>query len=82
MAEELGSMAEELGSMYECMTLTKQEQEEIHVEASLMEEVISKGAKCVIMKLFIEKYHHKEMFKQTMKKIWRPVHEVKFCDLF
>lgn len=33
------------------------------------------------MKLFTDKYYHKEMFKQTMKKIWRPIHGVKFHDL-
>lgn len=62
-------MVEELGSLYECMPLIEQEQKEIHVEASFLEDVILKGNKCAIMKLFTEKYYHKEMFKQTMKNV-------------
>lgn len=74
-------MKEELGKLYEKLSLTEQEQEEIQVETSLLEDVISKGSKCLIIKLLMDRHYKKEVFKQTMKKIWRPVKSIKFRDL-
>lgn len=56
-------MEEDVGKLYEKLSLTEQEQEESQVESSLLEDVISKGSKCLNMKLFTEKHYNKEAFK-------------------
>lgn len=48
---------------------TELENEEIVVELKSIEEVMSRGKKCMLVKLLSNKYYNKEAFKLTMKKI-------------
>lgn len=49
------------------------------METSLLEDAISQGSKCLIM--LTKGHYKKEVFKQTMKKIWRPMKSIKFHDM-
>lgn len=45
------------------------ENEEIGVELESVEEVVSKGEKCLLVKMLSSKYYNKEAYKSMMKKI-------------
>ncbi|KAJ0045279.1 hypothetical protein Pint_05295 [Pistacia integerrima] len=39
----------------------------------VLQDVLSYGEKCLLIRLFTEKYYNKETFKGTMQKVWRTV---------
>lgn len=65
----------------ERLSLTDLEQEEIHVDLSSVEEVISRGNDCLLVELLTKRYYNCEAFKRTMKKIWLPVKAMRFREL-
>lgn len=56
-------------------------QEEIAMEPSLVEEVNSRGQNCLLVKLLSQKYFNREAFKGKMKKVWKPVKPLCFCEM-
>lgn len=63
------------------LTLIELEQEEIHVECSSWEEVLTKGSHYLIAKLHTNRPYNHDEFKNTMKKVWRPTKPIKFHEL-
>lgn len=63
------------------MSSTGEEQEEIHVKLSLMEDTMLRGENCLIVNLLALKHYNREAFKQTINKIWRPVKTIHCRDI-
>ncbi|KAF5463985.1 hypothetical protein F2P56_014103 [Juglans regia] len=74
-------MTDSLGKKYASLSLTEKESEEVVVEINQVEEVLYRGENCLIMQLLTRKHYNHEVFKQTMRKVWRTVKGVKIRDL-
>lgn len=46
-----------------------------------MEDIVSRGRNCLLMKLLSNGYHNREALKSTMKKAWRPTKAIRFYDM-
>lgn len=62
-------MAEAVNALCELISLTKFKEEKLVVDLELLEEVFSKGEKCLLVKLHINRHFNIEAFKVTMKQI-------------
>ncbi|KAJ0095074.1 hypothetical protein Patl1_15894 [Pistacia atlantica] len=51
------------------------------VALDVLQDVLPYEKKCLLMRLFTEKYYNKEAFKGMMRKVWRTVLGVRFRDL-
>lgn len=65
----------------EQFTLKELENEKLHVEASLLDEVLSRGNQCLQVKLCPICPFNREAFKNTLRKFWHPVKPVCFHEL-
>ncbi|KAF5469007.1 hypothetical protein F2P56_013112 [Juglans regia] len=74
-------MIDVLEEQYASLSLTEKESEEVVVDINHVEEVLSSGENCLIMQLLTRKHYNHEVFKQTMRKVWRTVKGVKIRDL-
>lgn len=64
-------MEVEVEALCDQLSLIELEWEEILVEVSPLEEVISKGSYFLLAKFYTSRLYNREAFKQTMRKIWR-----------
>lgn len=71
-------MVEEL---CERLTLTELEQEELLVEMSPLDEVLSRGNQCLVIKLCTRCPFNKEAFKAMLRKIWQLAELIYFHKL-
>lgn len=76
-----GGMENGVENLCECLMITDLNKEETHVELSLVDEVVSRGKNCLLVKLLSKKYFNREAFKATMKKVWRPVKLLCFSEM-
>lgn len=74
-------MVDNLEVLYQKLSLTEQEEEEIHADVQKLEDAVVRNGKCLVLRLLSEISYNKEAFKQTMRKAWRPVIQMKFRDL-
>lgn len=65
----------------ECLKTTELENEEIVVDFSSVDEVVNRGKTCLLIKLLTTKYYNCEAFKNTMRKVWRPVKALQFYEM-
>lgn len=79
--EDYYNMNADVDEIYDQLSPTELEEEEIHVESSVLEEVLKKGSHCLIGKLHTNHPYNRETFKSTMRKIWRAVKMIKFHEL-
>lgn len=63
------------------LSLTEVENEEIQVAAILLEEVISRGQICLLIKLYTNRPYNYEALKTTMRKVWKPRKPIKFHEV-
>lgn len=63
------------------LSLMELEREAIQVKLYPLEGLISKGHNCLITKLHTSRTYNREAFKNTMRKVWRPVKMVRFHDI-
>lgn len=68
-------------TLCECLKTTDLENEELQVELGLVDKVVEKGKKCLVVKLLTRKYFNWEAFKMTMKKVWHPTKSLRFSDM-
>lgn len=74
-------MENEVEILCDQISLTDLEQEEIHIESSDLEEVITKRISCLFAKLPTSCPYNREAFKATMKNFWWPLKLTKFHKL-
>ncbi|XP_041001563.1 uncharacterized protein LOC121247253 [Juglans microcarpa x Juglans regia] len=71
----------DIESLYANLLLSEKECEDAAVDVHQVENVLARGEHCLLIKLLTRKHYNHEAFKQTMRKIWRPVRSMKYCDL-
>lgn len=64
-----------------CLLSIDLENEELVLDLSLVQEVVSRGEHCLLTKLLSTRYYNKEAFKTTMRKAWRITKPIKFHDM-
>lgn len=62
----------------ERLLYTDLEKEEIQVVLSSMDEVVNRGKNCLLIKLLSNRYYNREVFKATMKKVWKSIKTIRF----
>lgn len=63
------------------MHLTEIEDEKLLVKREPLKEVVSKGERCLLLKLHTNRPYNREAFKLMVKKICRPSNAVRFLEL-
>ncbi|XP_035542065.1 uncharacterized protein LOC118344779 [Juglans regia] len=63
------------------LSLSEQEKEEIIVEEVLLEETKQRGEHSLLVSLLMDKHYNHEVFKQNLRRIWRPVKKIWFKEL-
>lgn len=74
-------MEGELNELCERLDATELEQELVKVDIEQFVRVVSKGANCMLVKLHTQRSFNCEVFKATMRKIWRPTKPMKFHEV-
>lgn len=74
-------MYESLEALYKRLTLTKQEEDTILVDAHKVDSMIQKTERCLVLWLFIEKTYNREAFWHIMRRVWKLVQAIKFWEM-
>lgn len=62
-------MDDSVENLCENLKSTELENEEVNIEVNLLEEVISRGKTCLLVKLLTNRYYNRKAFKATMRKV-------------
>lgn len=68
----------DINSIYELLKTTKLENEELVVDYNSIEEVVSRGKSYLLLRLLTTQYYNWEAFKNTMRRVWRPIKALRF----
>lgn len=74
-------MEEELHKQWEGFTLREQEFDTVRVEKDVLEHLIEKGKRCLLMLINADRVVNREAFRTTMSNVWRPERWIQFKDM-
>ncbi|XP_042950058.1 uncharacterized protein LOC122282169 [Carya illinoinensis] len=74
-------MEEALRKKWEGLTLIEQESDTMRIEETVLEPLVEKGNRCLLLQLIAERTVNKQAFKTTMSKVWRPEGWIQFKEV-
>ncbi|XP_042983301.1 uncharacterized protein LOC122312703 [Carya illinoinensis] len=74
-------MEEALQRQWEGLTLTEQENDTMKVESEILEPLVAKGKRCLLIQVNADRVVNKQAFKTTMSKVWKSDGWIQFKEL-